>query len=140
MMSARKGHEREIRDPPGRREPFASGWSDVVQRFAPYVHAVARAHRLPEPDAEWVFTEVFVRTWAEAEELTGDEAIRTRIIDTTRQVATERRLALGPIPGAPSEEHLDGLRRALMVSEALRGPATQTARHRGGWRKCTGHR
>jgi hypothetical protein len=124
MTSARKAHETDITTAtaPGMTP---DGWSDVVRRFAPYVAAVARAHRLPEAEAELVFAEVFLRTWTEIDRLAGDEAIRGRIVELAQQIATEQREALGPMTAAPPEARLEELRRALMVSEALRRPLTQ---------------
>jgi RNA polymerase sigma-70 factor (ECF subfamily) len=112
--------------PRGRRSEDVEAWRELVRRFAPYVHAIVRANRLPEPEAEHVFEEVFARTWARIDELDDDEAIRSWIVELAGRVASDRRVALQPGVAAPSAEHVQELRRALMVREAIRRlPAAQ---------------
>jgi DNA-directed RNA polymerase specialized sigma24 family protein len=117
MTSARKAHETET--PRTHHTEDTGRWTEVVRRFAPYVHAVVRAHRLPEPAADEVFDDVFVQTWANMGRLDGDDALRGWIVELTQRLATERREALGPMLAAPPQAQLDELRGALQVSEAL---------------------
>jgi DNA-directed RNA polymerase specialized sigma24 family protein len=129
MTSARNARETEI-TPIARHCMDEDGWHDVVRRFAPYVHAVAHAHQLPEADAEAVFTEVFLQTWTATDRLDGDEAIRGWIVGLTHRLASERREALGPMIAPPPYAHLMDLRRALLVSGALRRPAPRRLHRR----------
>ena len=101
-------------------------WGDIVRRFAPYVHAVARVHGLTEEDCEAVFDEVFARAWATTGEPADDEALRACFVELTERVAETRRRASTAQPAVPSDEQLKCLRDALAVHEATRGlPASQ---------------
>ena len=100
-------------------------WHDIVSRFAPYVAAVARAHRLPEPEAEELFLDVFTHTWTRMDALSDDDVMRDWIVELTDRLATSRRRSLTtsdePAPGL-----LDELYGALVVGETIRVlPATQ---------------
>ena len=125
MTSARKAQDKEIA-PRIRRSDDADAWGELVRRFAPYVHAVAHAHHLPETDAESVFEEVFVRLWTQVDTLAGDEAIRSWIVELTTRLASDHHAALRPAVAAPSDARMEELHRALILHEALRRlPATQ---------------
>jgi RNA polymerase sigma-70 factor (ECF subfamily) len=110
-------------------------WPDLVRRFAPYVHAIARAHGLQEHDAEDVFQEVFVRTWQNLDRLRTDEAIRPWIGQLTRRLAVDRirvlsrtraRANLDDVASLPSDDALVALDDAITVRVAMsRLPALQ---------------
>ena len=66
-------------------------WTELVRRFARYVHAIAvSAYRLSEDDAEDVFQEVFARTYEHLDRLRSDEAIRPWIGQLTRRLSIDR--------------------------------------------------
>ena len=103
-------------------------WAELVNRFSRYVYAIAvRVYRLPEPDAEDVFQDVFTRTWEHLDELRDDLAVWPWIATLTRRLCVDR-LRAGARE-APAEEalelegtsdELDGIDEALMVHEALK--------------------
>ncbi len=107
-------------------EPAA--WNELVERFSRYVFAIAvRAYKLPEPDAEDVFQEVFARTYERLGSLRDDAAIRPWLAQLTRNACIDRlRAAAREQPTDEPDageidatlEQLDG---ALDVQEALRG-------------------
>jgi RNA polymerase sigma factor (sigma-70 family) len=104
-------------------------WDELVTRFSRYVYAICvQAFRLPEPDAEDVFQEVFARVYQHLERLRDDEAIRPWIAQLTRRCcidrlrATARELASGDeveLPGV--DETLLRLDDALAVHMAMDG-------------------
>jgi RNA polymerase sigma-70 factor (ECF subfamily) len=86
-----------------------------------------RVYRLPEPDAEDVFQEVFTRTWQHLDELRDDTAVRPWIATLTRRLCVDRLRAgareapvedLADLEGTSDE--LDGIDEALMVHEAMK--------------------
>jgi len=103
-------------------------WAELVNRFSRYVYAIAvRVYRLPEPDAEDVFQEVFTRTWEHLDELRDDTAVRPWIATLTRRLCVDR-LRAGARE-APAEEtlelegtsdELEGIDEALMIHEAMK--------------------
>lgn len=110
------------------RKGDQEAWAELVNRFSRYVYAIAvRVYRLPEPDAEDVFQEVFTRTWEHLDELRDDTAVRPWIATLTRRLCVDR-LRAGARE-APTEEglelegasdELEGIDEALMVHEALK--------------------
>jgi RNA polymerase sigma factor (sigma-70 family) len=110
------------------RQGDQEAWAELVNRFSRYVYAIAvRVYRLPEPDAEDVFQEVFTRTWEHLDELRDDTALRPWIATATRRLCVDR-LRAGARE-APAEEvleiegtsdELEGVDEALMVHEALK--------------------
>lgn len=110
-----------------RGEPAA--WDELVHRYSRYVFAIAaQAYRLPEPDAEDVFQEVFSRVYSRLDTLRDDDALRAWIGQLTRRLAIDRlRLASNrespteePCdPDAPDDE-LERIDLALDVHEAMR--------------------
>jgi DNA-directed RNA polymerase specialized sigma24 family protein len=100
-------------------------WPDIVGRFAPYVAAVATAHRLPEPEAEELFQDVFAHTWTRADALSDDDVMRDWIVELTDRLATGRRRS-SQTGAEPAPSLLDELHRTLVVGETIRLlPATQ---------------
>ena len=104
-------------------------WAELVNRFSRYVYAIAvRVYRLPEPDAEDVFQEVFTRTWQHLEELRDDTALRPWIATATRRLCVDRLRAGAREAPAPDEflelegtsDELDGIDEALAVHEAMK--------------------
>ncbi len=107
------------------REPAA--WNELVERFSRYVYAIAvRGFRLPEPDAEDVFQEVFARTYERLDRLRDDAAIRPWLAQLTRRLCVDRLRAGGreelpgelPEPGGESD-WLVRLDEALTVHQAM---------------------
>jgi RNA polymerase sigma-70 factor (ECF subfamily) len=103
-------------------------WAELVNRFSRYVYAIAvRVYRLPEPDAEDVFQEVFTRTWQHLDELRDDTAVRPWIgtltrrlcVDKLRSSAREMPAEYDPEIEDPTDE-MAQVDEALMVHEALK--------------------
>jgi RNA polymerase sigma factor (sigma-70 family) len=109
------------------REGDAAAWNELVERFSRYVYSIAvRVFRLPEPDAEDVFQEVFARTYECLDRLRDDAAIRPWIAQLTRRLCVDRLRVSGreqptgelPEPGA-SDEWLVRLDEAITVHQAM---------------------
>jgi RNA polymerase sigma factor (sigma-70 family) len=102
-------------------------WAELVERFSRYVYAICvQAFRLPEPDAEDVFQEVFARAYQHLEKLRDDAAVRPWLAQLTRRLCIDRlRAAARERPAGEeeldtgSEEMLARLDEALTVHEAL---------------------
>jgi RNA polymerase sigma-70 factor, ECF subfamily len=103
-------------------------WSELVERFSRYVHAIAvQAFRLPEPDAEDVFQEVFARAYQHLDKLRDDAAIKPWLAQLTRRLcidrlragSRERPVADEELAVAEPDETLAFLDEALTVHEAL---------------------
>ena len=102
-------------------------WSQLVERFSSYVYAIAtQAFRLPLPDAEDVFGEVFARTYERLATLRDDEAFRPWIAQLTRRACLDRLRAAarehptdGEIDPRDTTDVLARLDEALAVREAL---------------------
>jgi RNA polymerase sigma factor (sigma-70 family) len=113
-----------IVDQAARRRDKAAGWSDVVRRFAPYVHAVlVDAYGLPERHAREVFHEVFLRTWERMDELRDADAVRARVRTVTCELAKEAQDELAGEVDPPVAARLRELDNALAVREAIRSLA-----------------
>jgi RNA polymerase sigma factor (sigma-70 family) len=103
-------------------------WNELVERFSRYVYAIAvQAFRLPEPDAEDVFQEVFARAYQHLDKLRDDAAVRPWLaqltrrlcIDRLRATSRERPVADEELVVAEADETLELLDEALTVHEAL---------------------
>jgi RNA polymerase sigma factor (sigma-70 family) len=82
-----------------------AAWNELVERFARYVYAICtQAFRLPTPDAEDVFQEVFARVYEHLDRLRDDEAIRPWIAQLTRRLCIDR--LRGSSREAPAELEL----------------------------------
>jgi RNA polymerase sigma factor (sigma-70 family) len=105
----------------------ADAWHQLVERFSRYVYAIAvRGFRLPEPDAEDVFQEVFARTYERLDRLRDDDAIRPWLAQLTRRLCVDRLRAGGreDLPGELPEQGADDqwmarLDEALTVHDAM---------------------
>ncbi len=111
------------------RQGDQEAWGELVNRFSRYVYAIAvRVYRLPEPDAEDVFQEVFTRTWEHLGELRDDTALRPWIATATRRLCVDRlRAGAREAPAAEellelegTSDELDGIDEALAVHEAMK--------------------
>jgi RNA polymerase sigma factor (sigma-70 family) len=103
-------------------------WAELVERFSRYVYAISmQAFRLPEPDAEDVFQEVFARAYQHLDALRDDAAVRPWLaqltrrlcIDRLRAASRERPTADEELVAAGAEETIRQLDEALTVHEAL---------------------
>jgi RNA polymerase sigma factor (sigma-70 family) len=104
-----------------------AAWGELVERYSRYVYAIAmRGFRLPEPDAEDVFQDTFLRVYERLGTLRDDEAIRPWIAQVARRLCVDKLAAAGRM--APSDvepEAADGgladLDEAMDVRDALAG-------------------
>jgi RNA polymerase sigma factor (sigma-70 family) len=105
-----------------------AAWNELVERFSRYVFAIStQAFRLPQPDAEDVFQEVFARVYQHLDRLRSDDAIRPWIAQLTRRLCIDRLRAGGREGPADGEEiepaeidaTLEGLDDALTVRAGL---------------------
>ena len=104
-------------------------WRLLVERFSRYVYAIAvQAFRLPEPDAEDVFQEVFARVYERLETLRADDSVRPWIGQLTRRLCIDRLRSsvredtladADDLPEAAAEDVLGRLEQAFDVHEAL---------------------
>jgi len=104
-------------------------WNELVERFSRYVYAIAvQGFRLPPPDAEDVFQEVFARVYEHLDRLRSDEAIRPWIAQLTRRLCIDRLRGSGRespvedengVEPAGLDETLTGLDEALTVRAGL---------------------
>jgi RNA polymerase sigma factor (sigma-70 family) len=73
------------------REGDEQAWNELVERFSRYVYAItSQAFRLPAPDAEDVFQEVFARAYEHLDRLRTDDAIRPWLAQLTRRLCIDR--------------------------------------------------
>jgi RNA polymerase sigma factor (sigma-70 family) len=110
------------------REGDEIAWSEFVDRFARYIHAIVRAYRLPEGDAEDVFQDAFARAFERIGELRDESAVRAWLAQMTRRLAVDR--LRGSAAETPSDhlpepagidEMVARLDEALVVHQALAG-------------------
>ncbi|HEX4324880.1 MAG TPA: sigma-70 family RNA polymerase sigma factor [Gaiellaceae bacterium] len=88
------------------RDGDPDAWNEFVERFSRYVYAICgRGFRLPQPDAEDVFQEVFSRAFERLGELRNDDAVRPWLAQLTRRLSIDR-LRLNARDN-PSEPELD---------------------------------
>jgi RNA polymerase sigma factor (sigma-70 family) len=65
-------------------------WRAVVDRYSRYVYAITvQAFRLPEPDADDVFQEVFARAYEHLGKLRDDSALRPWLAQLTRRLCID---------------------------------------------------
>jgi RNA polymerase sigma-70 factor (ECF subfamily) len=106
-----------------------TAWATLVERFSRYVYAIASgAYRLPEPDADDVFQEVFARTYEHLDRLRDDAAIRPWLGQLTRRLCVDRLRATRPSEpldddGGAAAGDVDGrleqIEQAVVVRAAL---------------------
>ena len=91
------------------RERDREAWDELVQRFYPYVYAIAvRVYSLDAPTAEDVFQEVFARAYEHLDDLRSDGSIRLWIAQVTRRAALATlRASNRERPGQEPVEDLD---------------------------------
>ncbi len=101
-------------------------WTALVERYSRYVYAIAvQGFRLPEPEAEDVFQDAFLRAFERLDALKDDDAFRPWLAQLTRRLcidACRRRRDAGEDPEVDVEDPSDELARldeALMVRDAL---------------------
>ena len=92
-------------------------WDEFVERFSRYVYAICgRGFRLPQPDAEDVFQEVFSRAFERLSELRNDDAVRPWLAQLTRRLCIDR-LRLNardnPFEADPDEQEVDDVLATL---------------------------
>jgi RNA polymerase sigma-70 factor (ECF subfamily) len=110
------------------REGDESAWAEFVDRFSRYVHAIVRAYRLSENDAEDVFQDAFARAFERLAELRDPSAVRFWLAQLTRRLAVDRlRRSATETPSdqlpepAGMDEAIGRLDEALVVRQALVG-------------------
>ena len=103
-------------------------WHALVTRYSRYVYAISvQAFRLPEPDADDVFQEVFARAYEHLDKLRDDSALRPWLAQLTR------RLCIDTLRGGSREQPagedlepegvddiIERLDEALSIQEAMR--------------------
>jgi RNA polymerase sigma factor (sigma-70 family) len=101
-------------------------WRELVDRFSRYVYAIAvQAFKLPEPDAEDVFQEVFARAYEHLHKLRDDEAIRPWLAQLTRRLCIDRLRAGSAehledeVEVVDADDKISKLDESLAVHEAL---------------------
>jgi RNA polymerase sigma-70 factor (ECF subfamily) len=101
-------------------------WRLLVERFSRYVYAICvQAFRLPEPDAEDVFQEVFARVYEKLQTLRDDEAFRPWVGQLTRRCCIDRMRTgsredpADSVPEGAAEDVLGEIEEAFDVHEAL---------------------
>jgi RNA polymerase sigma-70 factor, ECF subfamily len=103
-------------------------WRELVSRYSRYVYAISvQAFRLPEPDADDVFQEVFARAYEHLGKLRDDSALRPWLAQLTRRLCIDT-LRSGSREQPSGEEvepegvddTLAQLDEALSVHEAMR--------------------
>ena len=68
-----------------------AAWAELVERFSRYVYAIAvQGYRLPQPDAEDVFQEVFARAYERLDRLRDDAAVRPWLAQLTRNLCVDK--------------------------------------------------
>jgi RNA polymerase sigma factor (sigma-70 family) len=100
-------------------------WNELVERFSRYVYAIAvQGFRLPQPDAEDVFQEVFLRVYDRLHTLRDDESFRPWIAQLTRRLCLDKlrgggRETAADIEEEVAEDTLSEIEEAWDVHEAL---------------------
>lgn len=67
-----------------------SAWAAIVERFSPYVYAIALRFGLRDDRAQDVHQEVFMRVFTHLDSLHDERALRPWIAQLTRHVAIDR--------------------------------------------------
>ena len=108
------------------REGDPNAWNELVERFSRYVYAICiQGFRLPEPDAEDVFQEVFTRVYSRLDTLRDDSAVRPWIAQLTRRLCLDTLASSSRVQpsedvlASVQEEALDDIDEAFAVREAL---------------------
>jgi RNA polymerase sigma factor (sigma-70 family) len=104
-----------------------AAWSELVERFSPYVYAIlTRGFDLDPTAAEEVFQEVFTRAFRRLDTLIDDRALKPWLAQLTRRAAIDRLRAtraevdLDALPEAGGPDPaLELIEQALSVRRAL---------------------
>ena len=68
-----------------------TAWAELVERYSRYVYGIAlQGFRLPDPEAEDVFQDVFMRAYEHLDSLRDDEALRPWLAQLTRRLIDYR--------------------------------------------------
>jgi len=100
-------------------------WNELVERYSRYVYAIAvQGFRLPQPDAEDVFQDVFLRVYDRLDTLRNDEAFRPWVAQLTRRLCLDKlraggREMVGDVEEEFAEDTLSEIEEAWDVHEAL---------------------
>ena len=103
-------------------------WRELVDRYSRYVYAISvQAFRLPEPDADDVFQEVFARAYEHLGKLRDDSAVRPWLAQLTRRLCIDTLRSGSREQPSGEEVEPEGvddtiaqLDEALSVHEAMR--------------------
>ncbi|MFL5931503.1 MAG: RNA polymerase sigma factor [Gaiellaceae bacterium] len=103
-------------------------WRVLVDRYSRYVYAITvQAFRLPEPDADDVFQEVFARAYEHLGKLRDDSALRPWLAQLTRRLCIDTLRTGSREQPAGEDVEPDGfvdaieqLDEALSIHEAMR--------------------
>jgi RNA polymerase sigma factor (sigma-70 family) len=102
-------------------------WRELVERFSRYVYAITQAFRLPKPDAEDVFQDVFAKTYERLADVRDGEAVRPWLAQITRRSCVDRvrsaareRPVEQELDQIAAEDRLGELEEAFTVQVALR--------------------
>ena len=110
------------------REGDDECWRALVERYSRYVYAISvQAFRLPEPDADDVFQEVFARAYEHLDKLRDDAAVRPWLAQLTRRLCIDtlrsgsrEQLAGEDVEPEDVDDTIAQLDEALSVHEAMR--------------------
>ena len=104
-----------------------AAWFELVERFSPYVYAIAtRAFRLAPADAEDVFQDVFERVYERLDQLRDDSAVRPWVAQLTRRLCLDKLREAGRAETTDpetvedaSDDELERLAEAFAVRQEL---------------------
>jgi len=109
------------------RQGDQAAWAALVERYSRYVYGIAlQGFRLPDPEAEDVFQDVFMRAWEHLDSLRDDEALRPWLAQLTRRLCIDtirsrsRERATEELEeGLADEERISALDEALAIHQAM---------------------
>ena len=109
------------------REGDQAAWAALVERYSRYVYGIAlQGFRLPDPEAEDVFQDVFMRAWEHLDSLRDDEALRPWLAQLTRRLCIDtirsrsrERVTEELEEGLADEERITALDDALAIHQAM---------------------
>jgi RNA polymerase sigma factor (sigma-70 family) len=106
----------------------ADAWSELVERYARYVHAiVVQGFRFSPDEADDVFQDVFLKVYERLDSLRSDDSVRPWIAQLTRRCCLDRIRGGGSrevavdeeTPDTAIDEEIDRITEALDVHQAL---------------------
>jgi len=109
------------------RQGDQAAWAALVERYSRYVYGIAlQGFRLPDPEAEDVFQDVFMRAWEHLDSLRDDEALRPWLAQLTRRLCIDtirsrsrERVTEELEEGLADEERITALDDALAIHQAM---------------------